>query len=127
MNQGFVQAVRDFEGRAGQKLTTGERAFALTFFEAGLSFAGSSAGAVVAELEPQEAVNGRGYKVLGEKIRRLRQQKMWTQEQLAKAADLPAGSISRIETGVHRPQLGTVGKIATALGVDADDLIEWDG
>jgi transcriptional regulator with XRE-family HTH domain len=65
------------------------------------------------------------YSVNGRRIRGYRQRKMWRQEDLAREAGVQAGSVSRIETGVHRPQLRTVGKIAKALGVDPDDLIEW--
>ncbi|MEE9403934.1 MAG: helix-turn-helix transcriptional regulator [Algisphaera sp.] len=39
----------------------------------------------------------------------------WTQQDLANATGLAVETISRIETGKHRPQAGTVSKIDRAL------------
>lgn len=68
----------------------------------------------------------RAFTVDGKKVRRLRLvKKHWRQEDLAQATGLQPGTISRIETDYHEPQLGTVGKLADALGVDFDDLVTW--
>jgi transcriptional regulator with XRE-family HTH domain len=68
-----------------------------------------------------------GYKVKGKKIRYYRlRKKHWRQQDLADATGLRTGTISRIETGWHNPQLSTVDKIADALGVDADIFLIWD-
>ena len=65
------------------------------------------------------------YSVNGRRIRGYRLRKMWRQEDLARETGVQTATISRVETGYHRPQLATVSKIAKALGVDPDDLIEW--
>jgi transcriptional regulator with XRE-family HTH domain len=62
----------------------------------------------------------------GKKVRAIRvRKKHWRQEELARATGLQTGTISRIETGYHHPQLATIVKIANALEVDLDDLVEW--
>lgn len=67
------------------------------------------------------------YTADGKKIRVLRQRnKHWKQEDLARATGMQVGSISRIETGYHQPQLASIAKIANALEVDLDDLVEWN-
>jgi len=75
--------------------------------------------------EEGEMARDDDYDVDGRKIRALRLRKFWRQEDLAREAGLQMGTISRIETGYHRPHLGTVGKVAEALGVDPEDLIVW--
>lgn len=59
---------------------------------------------------------------LGEKIRELRLARDLSQEQLGARSGVPAGTISRIESGVTTsPGYSTLGKIATALGFDTVD------
>ena len=66
------------------------------------------------------------YTARGDRIRAYRvRKKHWKQEDLARATGLQMGTISRIETGVHQPQLATVSKIAEALEVDIDQIVEW--
>ena len=65
------------------------------------------------------------YRVRGDKIRSRRQRNMWNQQQLADAVGMSKQSISRIETGRHRPYLSTVKRIADALGVDPGEFVEW--
>jgi transcriptional regulator with XRE-family HTH domain len=65
------------------------------------------------------------YTVRGEKIRGLRIRKRLTQQRLAQAAGLSLTQVSRIETGAHRPRFSTLEALAEALGVDADDLIDY--
>ena len=63
--------------------------------------------------------------MIGENIKRARHRKKLTQDKLAKVADIPYTSITKIETGViKKPSVQTVAKIAKALGVSVDDLIE---
>lgn len=66
-----------------------------------------------------------GYTVNGGKIRGLRIRRRLTQQKLAMAAGLSLTQVSRIETGVHRPRFSTLEALAGALGVDADDLIDY--
>jgi len=63
--------------------------------------------------------------MIGENIRRARHKKKLTQDKLAKLADIPYTSITKIETGViKKPSVQTVVKIAKALGISMDELIE---
>lgn len=68
----------------------------------------------------------RDYTVRSDKIRYERIRRRMTQEQLARRAELSLGQLSRIENGASgTPRFSTIDKIAEALGVEADDLIEW--
>jgi DNA-binding XRE family transcriptional regulator len=59
----------------------------------------------------------------GAKIRRLREAKGITQEELAGAVGMMRNNISRIEAAKHRPTLETLERIAKALKVSVADLI----
>ena len=68
----------------------------------------------------------RDYTVDGDRIRALRLRKIhWRQEDLAKATGLQTGTVSRIDTGFHQPQLATIARMADAFEVELDDLVEW--
>ena len=64
----------------------------------------------------------------GEKVRRLRRGKAWTQEQLADAAGVGQSTVAQIESGARpTPHPSTLGKLAKALGVKPADLLEdWE-
>lgn len=63
----------------------------------------------------------------GERLRRLREQRGWSQEQLARAAGVPREWISAVETGdIANPGSKRIGKLAQAFGVDADYLLSGD-
>lgn len=63
--------------------------------------------------------------MLASNIKRFRQKKKLTQDKLARLADISYTSITKIETGViKKPSVQTVAKIAKALGVSVDELIE---
>ena len=72
-------------------------------------------------------MNGaKDYGVRAERIRHERIRKRWTQEDLARNSGLSLGQISRIEGGkIESPHFSTIAKIAEALGVSDEDLIEW--
>ena len=54
----------------------------------------------------------------------LRRSRMWTQGMLAEEAGVSPTTVSGIESGrISRPHLGTVGKLAWALGVDPKELL----
>jgi len=57
-------------------------------------------------------------------IKRLREQKGWTQEALADKAGLSWGYIARLEIGRHDPSLSTLVKLAKALKVTVGELVE---
>jgi transcriptional regulator with XRE-family HTH domain len=60
----------------------------------------------------------------GEKVKRLRRGKAWTQVQLADKAGVSQSTIAQIESGVRpNPHPGTLGKLADALGVEPADLL----
>ncbi|WP_342564305.1 helix-turn-helix transcriptional regulator [Paenibacillus sp. FSL R7-0345] len=62
---------------------------------------------------------------MGEKIRRLRKQLGWTQEELAYRAGIDTSYLGQIERGKRRsPTLGMIGKIADSLSVDSSLLLE---
>lgn len=56
-------------------------------------------------------------------VRTLRLRDDWTQEQLAEAADIDLNSLRRVETARTNPSLGTLLKLATALGVEVSALL----
>lgn len=60
---------------------------------------------------------------VGAKIRKLREAKGITQEELAGAVGMMRSNISRIEAAKHRPTLETMERIAKALKVSIADLI----
>src|SRR5215211_1858610 len=50
---------------------------------------------------------------------------MWTQARLAKEAGISPTTVSGIETGkIGRPHFGTLGKLARALGVAPEELLD---
>ena len=61
---------------------------------------------------------------LHDNIRILREQKALSQRDLAKKACLNTATICRIETGQNKPQPGTIRKIAMALEVRPEELLE---
>ena len=63
--------------------------------------------------------------MLGENIKKYRLLKGLTQEKLAQKADVTYSSLSKIEVGYNdNPRIKTVQKIATALGVTVNDLLQ---
>lgn len=59
---------------------------------------------------------------LGESIRRLREKGQISQEDLAHAAGITTGTLSRLERGLSNPTWSTVNNIATALDVSMVEL-----
>jgi transcriptional regulator with XRE-family HTH domain len=55
-------------------------------------------------------------------LRRLRTARGWSQEALAREADLATGAVARIERAEANPTWTTVRRLATALGVGLEDL-----
>ncbi len=60
---------------------------------------------------------------MGQKIKAAREQKGYTQEQLAERLNLSVQHVSVIERGVKAPKLETFIKIANELDVNADFLL----
>lgn len=68
------------------------------------------------QVEPREQV--------GRNIRRLREAANLSQMALGNRADMDMGEISRLERGLRDPRLSTMHRIAVALGVPIEELME---
>jgi transcriptional regulator with XRE-family HTH domain len=63
-------------------------------------------------------------RVDGTKLRKLREQKLWTREELGERAGVSADQIGRIERGVTtNPQMRTIRGLVKALDVDPTKLL----
>ncbi len=60
---------------------------------------------------------------VGDKVKRLRDERALTQEELAYKAGLTVAALSRIERNNAEPRPTTRRKLAEALGVDPSELI----
>jgi len=57
-------------------------------------------------------------------LKKLREKKGWSQEKLAREADISYNALIKIERGrIKNPKLETLIKLAKALGVSIDELI----
>jgi transcriptional regulator with XRE-family HTH domain len=64
---------------------------------------------------------------LGEELLRLRKEQFLSQRDLAQRAGVSPTTIMHLETGESAdPRLSTVRKVAEALGVDPNSLVEHD-
>jgi len=58
-------------------------------------------------------------------IKKLRKEKGLSQDRLSRLADVSHATIIKIESGgIQSPTIGTVQKIASALGVGVEDLLK---
>lgn len=57
-------------------------------------------------------------------VTRLRQEKGWSQAQLAEALGTTQSVIARLESGTHRPSLATLQKVARVLGARLEVRLE---
>jgi transcriptional regulator with XRE-family HTH domain len=65
------------------------------------------------------------YRIKGDVIKYHRTRQRLSQQKLAEKAGLSLGQISRIESGkIESPHFATIEKLADALGLPEDDLIE---
>jgi len=62
--------------------------------------------------------------IFGATVRRLREQRGWTQEQLAEAAEMSATYVGFIERGENVPTLTIIFRLADALSVTPAELID---
>lgn len=65
--------------------------------------------------------------VFGERVRRLRQDRRLTLQQLAKACDVATSTISKVENGQMSPTYENIIRLANGLGVDVADLFSDRG
>jgi len=62
---------------------------------------------------------------IGDKIKQLRNKQELTQDELARKADLPYTTLTKIESNViTKPTIQTVMKIAKGLDITVDDLMK---
>ena len=59
------------------------------------------------------------------RLREVRERRFVTQEELAARTGMSRATISRLESGLQRPRISTVRKLAAALGVAPEDLVDW--
>lgn len=58
-------------------------------------------------------------------LKKIRAEKGYSLEKVARLADLSLSTVVKIEDGTNQnPTIDTLSKIATALGVNVDDLIQ---
>lgn len=62
----------------------------------------------------------------GKHVKKLRDEKDWSQEQLAAFSNIDINQISRIETGKHAANLHTIKALAIALGKYPDELLRFE-
>lgn len=62
---------------------------------------------------------------LSKKIKALRGRKGYSQDELSQVSQLSLRTIQRIESGETEPRGDTVKRLANALGVTPDELIDW--
>jgi|SRR5208283_820233 len=65
-------------------------------------------------------------KLLGRRIRSLRNAKGWTQEELGKRADINYKFIGEIERGLQNPSFRVLAKIASSLQVELPELFRFE-
>ena len=66
------------------------------------------------------------FKVIGRRIKNLRNEKGYTQEAFSEMLDISTEHLSRIETGSYRPSLGLIEKISEKLGITEEVLMFGD-
>jgi transcriptional regulator with XRE-family HTH domain len=63
-------------------------------------------------------------KQLGRNVRRFREQRGWSQEELAFEANLHRTYVSGVERGVRNPTVLILARIAAAMGIEAAELLQ---
>ncbi len=63
-------------------------------------------------------------KILGNNIRRIRQERGMTQSDLCRSLEVDRAYMSNIESGKKNPTLSTIERIAKALGVQSSELLK---
>ncbi len=66
-------------------------------------------------------------RLLGERLRDLRLKAACSQEEVANLANMNVSNYGKIERGLGNPELHTLVRLATVLGVDAAELVAGIG
>lgn len=67
------------------------------------------------------------YKVIGERIKRIRRQNNLTQDQMAEQIDVSVGYVSQVERGITKISLDLLAKIGEVLHCNVADFISDSG
>ena len=59
-------------------------------------------------------------------LREARERALLTQGELATRSGVTVSTISRVESGAQAARISTLRKLASALGVEAETLIDWE-
>jgi transcriptional regulator with XRE-family HTH domain len=62
-----------------------------------------------------------------DKLRAARERRFLTQQQLADKAGTSKANISRLESGEQNARMSTIVRLAAALGIPPEELVEWNG
>lgn len=62
---------------------------------------------------------------LGKRVRKAREARGWAQKDLARAAGVDAGVLSRLESGSSEPSLSTLHRVRMALALDDETFLAW--
>lgn len=63
-------------------------------------------------------------KKFGKRLRALREERSWSQEEFADRAGLHRTYVSAVERGVRNPTLSVLERLAKALGVSMAELVQ---
>lgn len=66
------------------------------------------------------------YKLLGKRVKSLREQAHLTQEKLAERCGISLDYLGKIEVNINKPGLKTILKLANALNVEIKELFNFD-
>ena len=70
-------------------------------------------------------MGSRTMKIVGERIRSLREQRKWSQMKLGELADLHYTYIGRIERGENNVTMNSLEKVAAALDIPFEELFRY--
>jgi transcriptional regulator with XRE-family HTH domain len=62
-----------------------------------------------------------------DKLRAARERRFLTQQQLADKAGTSKANISRLESGEQNARMSTIVRLAAALDIAPEELVEWNG
>ena len=59
-------------------------------------------------------------------MREARERALLTQEALSEKSGVTISTISRLENGLQAARISTIGRLANAMNIQAEDLIDWE-
>jgi transcriptional regulator with XRE-family HTH domain len=65
-------------------------------------------------------------RVDGSKLRRERERRLMTLQDVSEKSGVAIATLSRIENGLQQPRIPTVRRLAKALEIDPEDVLVWD-